>query len=448
MKTIRLFALLTVVVLSSCANKALATGAAASAPVTDECMQNVSLFTTNCKQNNYMDAVAPWEMVYKTCPTAHKNIYVLGVRIVDWQISQAKDANVKAELFDKMMMLFDQRIDLYAQNSPVERAKVLALKGQYYLRYKSDAKAAAYPWFKEAMNTLGVKSDLNTLRYYVMISAEMYKADTTLAETFISDYTLANTSIETILSNPSAKNRDKYVELKTSLDALFAMSGVADCAKLNEIYKGSVEANKTNNEYLQRTMRFFDRLDCTDQEAYFLAATYSHSIEPNAESAIGLGNMNFVKGEMDKAVEYYLNAVELYESSEDKADAYYRIAQCYYKLDSYSQVRKYCKLSLEMNPNDGDTYIMLGVIYASAGTVSEDPILNKAKYWAAVDQFIKAKNVDPTPEMIDKVNKLISTYSQYYPKKEEVFMHPDLGEGKSYFVGGIVSESTVVRSRK
>ena len=49
--------------------------------------------------------------------------------------------------------------------------------------------------------------------------------------------------------------------------------------------------------------------------------------------------------------------------------------------------------------------------------------------------------------MIEQANKLIRTYSAYFPSKEEVFMHPDIEEGKSHHVGGWVNETTTARSK-
>jgi hypothetical protein len=101
---------------------------------------------------------------------------------------------------------------------------------------------------------------------------------------------------------------------------------------------------------------------------------------------------------------------------------------------------------LAKNPAQGQPHILLGIVYTQA-KVSDDPTLQKSIFWAAVDQFIKAKSVEPTEDMIEQANKQIRSYSVYFPSKEEVFMHPDIEEGKSYYVGGWVSESTTVRSK-
>ena len=60
-----------------------------AAQMSDECKVNLSLFTEYAKVKNYADAYEPWMKVYTECPSASKNIYSLGVRILEWKIKQA-----------------------------------------------------------------------------------------------------------------------------------------------------------------------------------------------------------------------------------------------------------------------------------------------------------------------------------------------------------------------
>jgi hypothetical protein len=84
--------------------------------------------------------------------------------------------------------------------------------------------------------------------------------------------------------------------------------------------------------------------------------------------------------------------------------------------------------------------------YASSrpyGNDAKGAILNKSVYWAAVDKFVKAKQVDPTVEAT--ANEYIASYSKYYPTKEERFDLPNEFSGSSFYVGGWIGESTAIR---
>jgi hypothetical protein len=64
-------------------------------------------------------------------------------------------------------------------------------------------------------------------------------------------------------------------------------------------------------------------------------------------------------------------------------------------------------------------------------------------YWVAVDAFMKAKSVDEV--MREKANKRVSTYSKYFPTKENCFFN-DLQSGDSYKVKCWINTSTRVRT--
>lgn len=417
-----------------------------SAQMTEECKVNLSLFTEYAKVKNYADAYEPWAKVYKECPTASKNIYSLGVNILNWKIKQSTTQEEYKAGFDQLMKLYDDRIQYYGNDRKMPRPAILAKKAEMHNKYYPEDYATIYPWIKEAIQGLGFNADAGEIQLFLFASHSLYKADNNLAEQFIGDYTFADNILLTNGQNADLKDADQYNSVKAAVDVLFAASGVADCAKMNEIFLPNVEKNNTDIKYLEGVMKLFKRLKCIEHEAYYKAAEYAHKITPSAEAATGLGNMSYVKGDLDKAIEYYLEAVNLSTEDLDMADNLFRLAQVYYKKEEYSNVRKYCKESLAKNPAQGQPHILLGVIYAQA-KVSDDPTLQKAIYWASVDQFIKAKSVEPTEEMIEQANKLIRTYSAYFPSKEEVFMHPDIEEGKSHYVGGWVSESTTVRSK-
>ena len=416
-----------------------------SGEVTEECMQNLSLFTTSCKHKNYADALGPWEKAYADCPYAHKNIYILGVQIVSWQIDNEKDAAKKEELFQKLMKLYDDQI-LYFGNDPKNpNEEILADKAVSSLKYKPNELDMPYKWLKEAVTKFGAECGISHIQTFFTTSYSLYKKDPSLTEQFLGDYTLCSAAIDGIIASAQSQYKETYGQYKAYFDNMLAQSGAADCKKLNEIYAPQIEKNKADIAYLQRTIAFFKNMKCTEEEAYFAAATYAHAIQPSAESAAGLGSMCYNKKDYAKAIEYFLHGVELSSTDEEKADGLLRVATCYNAQNNSVKAREFAKKAIDKNPNMATAYLMLGYLYANAGSISDDPVLNKTKYWAAVDQFIKARNADSSEENVKQANTLISTYSAHFPSKEEIFMHPDIEEGKAYFVGGWISESTTAR---
>jgi tetratricopeptide (TPR) repeat protein len=157
--------------------------------------------------------------------------------------------------------------------------------------------------------------------------------------------------------------------------------------------------------------------------------------------------MYFTNGNFEKAVEYLEKGVGIGSNNEEKADMYYELAYInYVTLKDYQTARLYARKASELRPNWGDPYILVGKMYIDdRKSVSGDSFEQAAVFWAAVDQFIKAKQLDP--EQSQKANDLIYQYSQYFPINEDVFMYT-LKDGEDYKVGGWINETTTVRSRK
>ena len=416
------------------------------AEVSEVCLNNISLFAESAKYKNYADALAPWQAAYTECPQASRAIYTYGSRILAWQIDNEKDAAVKDQLVTKLMKLYDDQIKYFGNDTKQPRAYLLGMKAYYALLYRPTDYVTPYPWLEESVKTLGLNSQPSFLQQFVVASSELYKADAKRAEKFIQDYLLANQILETNAANDQLKTAATFGEVDASLDALFVQSGVADCAQLDKIYGPQVQARKADYDFLTNTVRFFKRLGCTSSDVFFKAAQYAHAIKPSAESANGCAEMAYNKGDFNKTIEYYKEAVSLATSDTEAADFLYKVAVIYNaKFDNSIKSREFARLSIERDPNKGAPYILIGLLYANTRGIYDSATLNKTVYWVAVDKFRKAQQVEPTEEMINKTNDLIRTYSRYFPSTEEIFFEPDLGAGKSFFVGGWIGEATICR---
>ena len=197
-------------------------------------------------------------------------------------------------------------------------------------------------------------------------------------------------------------------------------------------------------EKLGSIMKLYRRLGCTESDVYFAAAEHAHKLQPTSESAAGCAQMCIKKGDLNGALEYYKQALSMVTNDEDKADYLYRVANVYVLLKNYQQGVAYAQQSLDLNPEDGRCYLLMGICYASA-KIYDDPILARSVFWVACDMFAKAKQVDASCS--SDANKLIATYRQYFPSKEDVFFHRDLNEGSPYRVGGWVNRTTTCRSK-
>jgi tetratricopeptide (TPR) repeat protein len=291
----------------------------------------------------------------------------------------------------------------------------------------------------------------------VDVSYALYKQNPdALAEQFIADYSIASFLLGEQAKMTNNKNADIAAKQKDYVDNIFAISGAADCEKLDAIYGKAVQENANNLDMLQKIAKLYKRVRCTESDIYFAACEASHKLQPTAESAAGCASMAAKKGDYEQAISYYDQAIKLAmvdDEMEDVADYQYNVAFYYYNnLKKYPEARKYAQGSiatltgLGINKGQGRCYIIIGMCYAATQLYPQDAkgrILNKTVYWAAVDKFAKAKQVDPSVEA--QASEFINSYSKYYPTKEERFDLPNEFSGSTYYVGGWIGETTSIR---
>lgn len=416
------------------------------AVVTEECNVNISLFNESAKNKQYADALAPWNAAYKDCPGANKAIYSRGREIVQWELAQTKDAASYQKVFDKLMGMYDNRIKYFGDDARYPTAWILGLKGLDYVQFakNDETKKPAYEWLVKSAEGMGENCELDVLRQLIVVSNGIYKADATHAEKYITDFTNVSAILDKIIAKPELKTNAGALQLKPALEQLFAQSGAADCNTLDKLYKAKVDQSLTNQDVLTNVVGLYKRVRCIDSQVFFTAAVALHKIQPTAESAAALATMSYKKDEFTKAISFYDEATKLATTAEDKAEFQFTIAQIYNKdLNNFSRSREYARNSLELKPNNGKAYLLIGSMYAKSRGIFDDPVLAKSVFWVAVDKFQKAKQVDPS--VAGDANDLIRTYSAYFPSKDDIFFQPQLSAGKSFFVGGWIGESTTCR---
>lgn len=172
---------------------------------------------------------------------------------------------------------------------------------------------------------------------------------------------------------------------------------------------------------------------------------HSTAENPAAEKA----KVCMANGEYRDAVAYYEQAIDLVPEHDEESRAGYlfNIAYIYYdKIKHYQLSRQYLRRSLELKPNQGRCYILMGMLYASSQPYAEynADILNKTVFWAVVDKFQKAKLVDP--DVTEDANKLIRAYSKYFPTWAEMNSVAELRNKTTFTVGGWIQETTICRA--
>ena len=412
------------------------------------CLQNVSIYQAHVKQNNWEAAYGPWKTVITETPWVRVTIYTNGAKILRNLIAKEKDGAKQKEYFNELMQLHDQRIQYLDKLNSISKSKttrgeIISAKAHDYLSMGGQDMNAAYDLFAEAVELEKQNAPYYVLMEFVDVSARKTKTNEAHKEKFVQDYINASGYANEAFNAATKESDKKNLQVaKENIDAHFINSGVATCDNLQAIYAPKVEANKTDLEYLKQVVKVMKMLGCTEAEVYFAASEAAHAIEPTAETAIGCGYMYYKKGDMNKCVSYFDNAIELEQDITKKADYYYTTASILFANKQLSKAKQYALKSIELNGSNGKPYILIANMYASSPKWSDEAALNKCTYFAVIDKLQKAKSVDPS--VAEEANKLIGTYSAYTPKNEDLFFI-GLKKGDSVKIEGWIGETTTIR---
>lgn len=416
------------------------------------CITNISLFVPYAKAGNFKDAYEFWKIAYNECPAATKDIYLHGVKILGWEIGNEKDPAKRDALINDLMGVYDKRVKYFGDDKKYGKDWIVARKAQDYLQYKgenADPKVI-YGWLKEVVDETGDNTEALAVSLYMFSSIKMMLNDPdNLKAQYIQDYLKSSAILDNQLKAASAAGNAKEVDAitsyKTGIDNAFAGSGAADCETLQNLYAAKIEENKANLPYLKETIALLRRVRCQEIDAYFAASGYAYALEPSADAAIGIAKQAVKQKDYDKAIKYFEEAANMETDPTSKAEDYYMIALLTSEQNNMSKARQYCLKAIEFNPSYGAPYMLIGNLYAkSAKSIyPDDGVLARAVYYAAMDKYEKAKQVDPS--CAEEANNMINVYRAHLPATEDIFMHPDLEKGKSFTIGGWIGERVMIR---
>ncbi len=415
-----------------------------------ECLQNISLYTEYVKTGNYADAYDSWKKVFTDSPLAQSGTYTNGAKILHWLIANSKDGAQQLAYSEELQQVYEQRLKYlnqlneYYENKTSE-AEVVGLQAHDYIAYnpKVDVERA-YALLRKAVEMGGTETAYYVLGDLMKISNQKFKKDGDAhREALIQDYLDCSNLINSVIAGiEDEKMLEAARGTKDNIDAYFVNSGAADCESLQNIYSSKIEENKDNLEYLQKVVSVMGMLKCTDQDAYFAAAEYAYAISPSSETAKSLGLRYAKREDYEKAMEYFDKAIALEEEAFKKADLYYTAAVILNSQKKLSNAKSYLQKAIQLNPNDGNSYILLAQMYAGNHKWTDETALNQCTFYVVIDKLQTAKRVDPS--VAETANKLIATYSEYTPKIEDLFML-GLKKGDTVKVEGWINETTTIR---
>ena len=408
-----------------------------------ECIKYLSYYSEYYKQKNYDEALPNWRKAYSICPpTASQNLLIQGSTLLKQVIAKTKDVEAQRAVVDSLMTLYDVRAQYYPNN----KATTLN-KGQDMYNYIKDNPQRLYDTYQEIIGELKEATRPQLFLFRLNSAIDLFQAGKLTAEDVINAY---QSSME-ILNNATTESEaeaEQLEKVKTDIESLFITSKVASCDNLIALFTPRFEADPNNLELVNNIVRMMSITeDCTGNDLYLNAVTNMYKLDPSYNSAYFLFRLNSSRGNVAEAIRYMEEAINYPESDASTDGEYnYELAVFCSKNGQNAKAYAAAQKAIELNPTfAGKAYFLMGTIWGSTSCGGNE-IERRAPYWVAVDYLQKAKSADPS--LTEDANKLIGSYSAYYPQTAEAFMY-DLTNGQSYTVScGGMRATTTVRTQK
>lgn len=417
-----------------------------------EFMNELSLYTEFYKQEDYESALPHWRKVYNTYPKSTENIYIQGIKMYEDMIENAETPEERAKNIDQLMKIYDKRIKYF--NS---EGYNLGRKATSWLEYKlgknsnlnsEDMKEAlkkGYEWVTQSIELQGNDTELPVLVLLMQTSRSLFKMGELPKETVVKNYDTSLKILNNVVENSDDTQKIANAEkVKPFIEDIFGKSGAADCEALVSIFEPQYEENKEDVEFIKNMLRRLGNADCEESALFSDATEQLYNLEPSAEAAFNMARRYLKRDNLDKAKQYYEQAIDQETNDELLAGYYYEYAALQFaKENDLPEARNYLRKALAINPNYCEALMLMGDVYVAASrSYGEDDFEKSTVFWLAVDYYEKARRAgeDCAVEAAQKA----AQYRKYFPNKEEAFFR-SLQEGQTYKVGGWINESTKVR---
>lgn len=417
-----------------------------------ECLLNLSYYKEYFKQKGYDEALPSWRKAYKLCPaTANQNMIIDGTVLMRRLISQnAKNPTYRAALVDTLMALHDARINNYPKYAVTAKNN----KGLDMLNYCKDDEYALYSALKDIIDENKEATNTTILVNEMNLAIKLYGTGKVLADDVLEIYARMSEYLSEASRKASEIKNEKEAEridkVKADFDGLFATSKLADCDNLIKVLTPRFDADPENLTLASSVVKMMSRAEnCQNNELYLKAATSMYKLDPSYYSAYFLYKLNAAQGNFDRALHFIDEAID-YTESDNTTDANYayEAATLCFKNGKMGKAEDYATRIAALTDDkelNAKAYMLIGQIWG-ATNCGGDEIHRRASYWVASDFVNKAKNLDPS--LSEEANKLIGTYSRYYPTQADAFMY-GYTDGQSYTVTcGGMRATTIVRTQK
>jgi tetratricopeptide (TPR) repeat protein len=421
---------------------------------TEECKKEFQIFTDNAKIKDYQYAMPAFRYLLNHCLTPGTGLYIRGEAMLQDLIKAETDEKIKKGLIDTLFLLYEKRFEAGKQDIKYgSQGFILGKKVKALALYDKNNVDEIYALSKQSLELEKENTDAQVMYLHMIYTAFLRKSNKKDCGDVIDAYNLINDLIDTGLENLNEEDTIKLANFQLAQNKVSELAGPClTCENLMEVLQRDFASKSNDSIWIRKTSAALDRKSCAKKPEFAgnanLIAIMEKNAEfyPNATAYLRLGRMYTISKEEKKAVSAFKKAVDL-ESDPNKKAAFLMVqASAQREAGSLTGARQAARMAAELRPDWGEPHLFIGDLYASSGTAcsTDDKCTSFGAYWAAADQYIKAKNVDPS--VADKAQKRLNNMAGSYPLKSDCFFI-EMKDGDSVNVGCWIQTTTTVRTR-
>jgi tetratricopeptide (TPR) repeat protein len=406
------------------------------AQASTDCNIKYNLFKGDYQTKKYDAAFENWMWCMDNCPKLSVNIYKYGIKIAEHRLETASAADKQAAA-DLVMRVYTQRLEHFPQDKARVYNDVASFKAEM-----GASEDEVYNWLERAFKADPTDvSPKNIFKYFDMVLNRYKDSNTQLVfdtydevgegiELKRNEYSkkidAINAKDSLTLSAKDKRNRKTYQAILSNLGVVergldAKLAEISTCERLIPFNKKNFDEFQNDPVWLKRAVNRMYNKECTEDPFYDTLVEAYVKAEPSPNASVFYAGILMKKGETNKAMDYFKQAIEQESDPYNKAKYNYKIAQILSKKGRKSEARNYCYRALELAPTMGQAYLLIGLMYASsANSCGDDVVSKRMVYVAALNKAVKAKQVDPS--ISTQANKLISLFSKNLPTKKDLFV--------------------------
>lgn len=358
-----------------------------------------------CRKKQYEKAIPPLNWFLKNKPSFHKNIYIKGYNLYHSLVKSTADVQRKAEYQDKALAIYDMRVKHFG-----EEAKVMNQKGHYAFFYWGSRPGKVDDLFKLYTKIVALNGNGTYFRsvsnYMYMVSQQYNKGNITGKEV-VDTYD----KLSGIINFNIKKYPQQWTEVKTYVDDTFKKivrsktkdgNRMLSCEFVQMYYMPEYLKNPNDIKTIKDIMYLLVEIrkndpsaPCGKDSTFAIMSEKLFKAKPSYGGAKLVMSIYRKQGNAQKVAELTNQLPALAKTSEEKAEAYYKLAQAKRKAGDKAAARKFALKAATADAKfAAKAYNLIGDLYYNSWQIcnNKNPVLRRVIYIAAYEMYQRAGN--------------------------------------------------------